>query len=100
MIDRFGNRVSVAWPEHHLEWIRAALTLDFAERQAAYRDIASMTGRGIKAVRDRAKFMKDQERRQAQAAAANRRVIRLPAHWALGPSQLRQPTVQQLMAGR
>ena len=98
MIDRFGRRISVGWPEHHLEWIRAALTLDWKERQEAYRDISELTGRGIKAVRDRAKVMKDMEKRHL--LAAQRRVMRLPAWWSLPPSQLRKPSMAQLMAGR
>ena len=105
MISRFGQPIFLGWPEHHLEWIRAALTLDYKSRQFALQDIAEMTGRGIKAVRDRAKRIKEQDKRQAKIA--NRRVMRLPPDWsrvssyrALGPSQIAPPAMARLMGCR
>lgn len=98
MIDRFGSKVSVAWPEHHLVWVEAALTLDFKDRQQAYRDIAEMTGRSVSAVRDRAKHVKAQQGREAEHAR-RKVVMRLPAEWAL-TTMIKQPTMAQLMGGR
>lgn len=98
MISRFGQPLYLGWPEHHLEWVRAALTLDYKERQLAFRDIAEMTGRGIKAVRDRAKRIKEQDRRQAEIA--NRRVMRLPRAWSMPPSQITPPSMSRLMGCR
>jgi hypothetical protein len=99
VIDRFGNRVSVAWPEHHLIMIEAALTLPFQERQDAFRDIAEITTRTLPQVRNRAYEISRQAQRQSQAHK-RRVVMRLPAHWQLGPSQLKQPTKLQLMGRR
>lgn len=99
MIDRYGHRIAVGWPEHHLEWIRAALTLDMKAKKAAFHDIAEMTGRGFKAVRARAYCINALDRRHA-AAHLRRTVMRLPTAWSLPPSELRQPTKQQLMGCR
>lgn len=99
MIDRFGQKISVYWAEHELLWVRAALTLDFKERQNAYRDIAFLTTRTLDQVRRRAKYIKDQDRRQAQAATLHN-VTRALAVAQLPPSQLRAPTMAQLMGCR
>lgn len=99
MIDRYGHRVAVGWPEHHLEWIKAALSLDMKARQEAFHDIAEMTGRGFKAVRARAYCINALERRHA-AAHQRRAVMRLPTGRSLPPSELRQPTMAQLMGCR
>lgn len=50
MLDRFGHRVSVGWPAHHILWIEAAMTLPHAERIDAFNEIGEMTGRGYAAV--------------------------------------------------
>jgi len=99
MIDRFNNRVSVAWSEYELEWLRAALTLDKRERCAAYRDIASMSGRGLEAVRRAASTIRTTDARQK--AAAERKVkMRLPAQWKALPSFIAPPSKARLMGAR
>jgi len=50
MKDRFGRSIQVGWPEHHILWIEAAMTLPRAERNVAFNDIAEMTGRGYASV--------------------------------------------------
>ena len=51
MKDRFGKPIAVGWSEHELVWLRAAMSLPFGERMAAFRDIADMTGRTTAAVK-------------------------------------------------
>lgn len=46
------------WHPHETEWMMAALTLEFAERQRAFRDISYMTSRPIEAVHDKASRMR------------------------------------------
>lgn len=54
MIDRFGDQVRVGFAPHEILWIKAALTLVYHERPAAYRDIAAMSGRSIPVIRRKA----------------------------------------------
>lgn len=100
MIDRYGKPINVAWPEHHLEWVRAALTLDFKERQAAFHDIAEMTGRGIEAVRGCVKAVRDRDRRQAIAYAHKKALRTATPALPFPPSTIRPPTMAQLMGCR
>jgi hypothetical protein len=98
MMTRFGQKnIFVGWAHHELIWVEAALTLDLAERRKAFHDIAALTTRSVDQVRGKARQLRDQKRR---AAMAQRTVMRLPAHWQLGPSQLKQPTKLQLMGCR
>ena len=99
MIDRFGHRVNIGWALHEDLWIEAANTLDRHERNDALRDIAELTGRGFYAVADRARRMRERDRRQAMAASRPQ-VMRLPKEWSLPPSMLSPPTRERLMAGR
>jgi hypothetical protein len=66
MIDRHGKPIRLSWAPHELEWVIAASALPRNERLAAYRDISDMTGRSIKAVSNRAGFIKAQERQKAR----------------------------------
>lgn len=55
MLDRFGNRINIAWSEVEILWLQAAVSLPTPpERFAAYRDIAGMTGRGYANVKQKA----------------------------------------------
>ena len=54
MIDRFGDQVRVGFAPHEILWIKAALTLVYHERPAAYRDIAAMSGRSLPVIRRKA----------------------------------------------
>lgn len=99
MIDRYGKKVSIYWAEHELEWVRAAMTLPFRERQEAYRDISAMTTRPLQAVRDRATTIKTQEKRYAARMEKRVSAPSVPKV-CLPPSQLRPPTMAQLMGCR
>lgn len=104
MISRYGQPIRVYWADFEVEWIEAANTLDRAERLSAIRDISSMTGRPYEQVRDFAARRREQEWRQRAALqrrpAQRKLVMHLPREWTLPPSELRQPTKKQLMAGR
>lgn len=99
MIDRFARKVNMGWADHEDLWLEAANTLDRHARNDALRDIAELTGRGFYNVVDRARRMRERDRRQAEAAA-RRQIMRLPPEWALGPSSISAPTRARLMAGR
>lgn len=62
------KRVDIAWPEHHIVWVEAAMTLPRSERTAAYKDIAAMTGRTLSAVRCKAYWLEEQRHEQALRA--------------------------------
>ena len=91
MKDRFGNKVIVGWPPHHLIYIEAALTLPHRERVEAYHDIADMTGRTYATVQKRAERMREEiaaragrERRAAASLAyqaAEEAKRRLSRNW-------------------
>jgi hypothetical protein len=98
MIDCFGHKINVGWAEHEDLWLEAANTLDRHERRAALKDIAEVTGRSYVRVSDRANRMREREKRRL--IASQRRVMRLPAHWSLGPSAIAAPSRERLMAGR
>ena len=101
MKDRFGRTIYMGWAEHELLWIEAALTLPRDERTAAFKDIGEITGRTIQAIRFQARRIRARDRRHAAAAVVvKKQRIKTPPHWALGPSQLRQPSMAQLMGCR
>lgn len=50
MLDRFGKTVRVAWAEHEILWLKAAMTLPRTERWEAFQDISDMTGRTFAAI--------------------------------------------------
>ena len=50
MKDRFGNPINVGWPEHHILWLEAAMSLPARDRAEAFQDIADLTGRSFAAV--------------------------------------------------
>ena len=62
MIDRHGNYVCVAWAEHEILWVKAAMDLPLSTRTNAYRDIASMSGRTLGAIRQRATDLRNQRK--------------------------------------
>ncbi len=79
-IDRFGNAVRTGWQPHEIEWCAAAITLCVKEREAAYADIASLTGRPISAVRSRGKLLMAQDRQKTREWLA----LHLRKNWASG----------------
>lgn len=95
MIDRFGNKIDVAWPTHHILWVEAAMSLSQTARVQAFQDIADLTGRSYIAVYEKHRYIKrkraeaeDRERRPAQQT-------RPPAAPAV--SAISIPTQAQLM---
>ena len=58
-----------AWAPHEILWLEAALGLRVGPRNAAFRDIASMSGRSLNAVRTRAAQVK-KDRQEAAVRAA------------------------------
>lgn len=108
MIDRSGAEVVVAWPEHHIIWLEAALTLPKSERHAAFQDIAEMTGRTFCAVRSKAYWMNERKRlaRLRADAERNRPVLVVDVgrgpnkRPALTPSQLTPISKARLMGAR
>ena len=107
MIDRWGKRIIVGWAEHEILWVKAAIKLPRDERIEAFQDIASMTGRTEFAVRDKAKDIRAQQRKDMEliftAAPCPPRRIATPyafeAKRAL-PSQFAPPSIARLMGGR
>ena len=100
MKDRFGRTIYMGWAEHELLWIEAALTLSRNDRTAAFNDVAEMTGRTMRAIRFQAQRIRKRDEKHAAAVAVKKQRVQTPAHWMLGPSQLRQPTKAQLMGCR
>ncbi len=104
MIDRHGMPVRVAFAEHELIWISAALRLDRHEHTAAFLDIASMTGRSLQSVQFKAYAMQ-----KARLEASRTRKVMVPSRHMqrpkyspppLAPSQLKPITTEQRMTGR
>lgn len=54
-IDRFGNQIRLAWSDHEILWVKAALTLPRHNRMCAYRDISEMSHRTLGAVQTMAR---------------------------------------------
>jgi hypothetical protein len=99
MIDRFGQKINVGWAAHEDLWLEAANTLDRRERLQALHDIAALTGRAHTSVLARAARMRENDRRQAEAAM-RKQIIRLPAEWSLGPLIIAPPSKARLMGTR
>jgi hypothetical protein len=96
MIDRYGIPIYIGWADHEVIWLQAAMTLDHGERLEAYQDIASMSGRTFKAVKQKASDMRESDRRlraKADAEVLQNRTILVPARIHHRPSAiLRNPT--------
>lgn len=107
MIDHFGKPVRVGYASHELIWIRAAMRLPRDERTEAYQDIAQLTGRTEFAIREKAKELRARAREdfaKLMAACPPRRpLVPQRKHFRRPPvlkSELRQPTLKQLMGCR
>lgn len=82
MINRWGKSITVGWPEHHILWIEAAMTLPTRmERLSAYEDICDLTGRSLKAVMCKAAQMADEQRNASRRAAEARRMAERSRRW-------------------
>lgn len=98
MIDRFGKHIFIYFADHEILWIEAANHLDYHERQAAFRDIAELSGRHLNDVRKKAHRLK---RVQKEAAAKALAPAPKPKPvWILPPSQLKPPSMARLMGCR
>lgn len=91
--------IRIGWALHELLWLEAAMSLNVSEREAAFHDIASMTGRAFSAVRTKAydhfadildarAFLRDMARKRGRAVAA------------LNPSCIAPPSRSRLMGSR
>lgn len=67
MISRTGSRIRVGFSETETIWLKAAVTLALGERERAYRDIASMSGRTLSSVRHKARRLLSEHRAQVRA---------------------------------
>lgn len=65
-IDRFGQPITMGWQEHEILWLYAANSLRASERQAALKDIASMTSRTLLGVQMKAKRLQERTREEAR----------------------------------
>lgn len=106
MIDRHGKPISVAYAEHELIWIRAAIRLPRDDRTEAFQDIAAMTGRTEFHIRAKATEIRAKQRATSEMlshAKPRRSLVPFRATFhpprAL-PSDLRQPSRAQLMGCR
>jgi hypothetical protein len=110
-VDRFGNGICIGWPEHHILYLKAVLTLPRDQHTAAFQDIADMTGRSLNAVRTKAYAMWQEaidarwaetcrSRKELHEANRARRKVRRVELAAIGPSRLAQPTAAQMMGSR
>lgn len=73
MKDRFGRAINVGWSDHHIVWIRAAMTLPHAERMAAFWDIGELTGRGYASVYGKARhILREREAAERRSELASR----------------------------
>lgn len=101
MIDRHGQYIQVGCSEVECEWLKAANTLDGPERASAFRDIASMSGRSFGQVQAKANDMRrqDTEKRYLEWRL-NGPVLTARSHLGRKPSELRQPSLAILMAGK
>lgn len=66
-LDPAGNPIRIGWSETEEIWLRAASTLTLRDREAAFRDIASLTGRTVDRLRHKAALLKAQDRQTAKA---------------------------------
>ena len=106
MIDRYGNKIIVAYSESEVLRIEAALTLAKFHRLRAYRDIALMTGRSVSSViqkaqslrRERLARVRDNTRkwiRSSELVTGRPRVL-IP----LEPSKIAPVSLAARMSGR
>ena len=101
-VDRFGQRVDIAYAAHEILWIEAANTLDPHERACCFGQIASLTGRSIANIRDKANSLRKeaiQKAYEANREAPTRRVM-VSASPTTHPSTITGPTKARLMAGK
>lgn len=66
MIGRDGKPIIVGFQPHELEWIRAAGTLTFRERESAYMQIAALTCRRYATIYERARKLRSEDRKLAR----------------------------------
>lgn len=100
-LDRFGHRINIGWADHEDLWIEAANTLGRSERQAAFRDIAELTGRDYACILRRASLFRAVERRLAKEAE----MVRARKEWAVRTpkylgTDFAPPDMKKLMAAR
>ncbi len=107
MLDRHGQYIQVGYSEVEIEWLKAANTLDGPERASAFRDIASMSGRSFSQVQAKANDMRRQDIELKAKILAhsyewrlNASVLTARSNLGRKPSELRQPSKAELMAGR
>lgn len=98
MKDRYGHDIRIFWAEHEIEWVSAANTLDFLDRRAAFKDIASMSGRSYEAVRRFASDQRARDARQAKAWAEKKKLVSTNAP--LAPTAIKPPSMARLMGCR
>ena len=83
-----------AWSPHEILWLEAALGLRVGPRNAAFRDIASMSGRSLKAIRTRATQVKKAKQEAAVRAAWEAqnvaRFVMVPERSRRGPANMRR----------
>lgn len=104
MIDRFGKPIYVGWQEHEMIWLDVAISLCRKERNAAFREIAEMSGRRVESVRVMAYAHMARRLRDSEMASRSRTVLVAPHREQHRPrimeSELRGPTRSQLMGAR
>lgn len=109
--DRWGKPLILGWWPHELIWIDAALCLPSSEYRAALRDIGDLTGRGIRAVEQKAHSIVVARRKEAAKEEARQVLVAERCQPVTGParpltmadlppSTIRRPTKAQLMGGR
>lgn len=92
------GRIGGHWKPHALVWIETAMGLPPPERLAAFRDIADLAGKSIKAVRMKAQHMRDQAKCELEwATAAHQRP--LPVALGPAPTAFRWPSKVALRGG-
>lgn len=67
-MNRWGDRVYVAWLEHELLWVRAALTLTSEARASAYHQIAALRCCAFETVQRKATEIRKQIIAETEAA--------------------------------
>ena len=97
MIDRWGNTIRVGWAAHEMIWVEASLELPTQQRREAYKDIADMSGRSYEVVRKMAVQLRAARLR---ALEAMQRPVRMRLPVSLPPSQIKPPSLSQLMGRR
>jgi len=95
-------KIRISWALHELLWLEAAMSLNVTERDAAFHDIAGMTGRTYSAVRTKAydHFADILDARAMLRDMARRSAGRGREAIALKPSCIAPPTRARLMGAR